>query len=77
MKKALYNLKGSPKAWQHHLAKTMRDAGLERLKSDPNLYRHKTKKLWALDYVDDLMFVGEQRDIDGVMQDLKKVLLIR
>ena len=77
LKKALYGLKGSPKAWQQHLAKTMLDAGFERLKSDPNLYRHKTKKLWALVYVDDLMFVGERRDIDEVMQDLKKVLLIR
>ena len=77
LKKALYGLKGSPKAWQQHLAKTMLDAGFERLKSDPSLYRHKTKKLWALVYVDDLMFVGERRDIDEVMQDLKKVLLIR
>ena len=73
----MYGLKGSPKAWQQHLAKTMLDAGFERLKSDPNLYRHKTKKLWSLVYVDDLMFVGEQCDIDDVMQDLKKVLLIR
>ena len=28
-------------------------------------------------YVEDLMFAGERRDIDKVMQDLKKVLLIR
>ena len=44
----------------------MLDAGFGCLKSDPNLYRHQTKKLWALVYVDSLMFVGEQRDIDEV-----------
>ena len=77
LKRALYGLKDSPKAWQQHLAHVMAEAGFERLKSDPNLYRQRTKALFALVYVDDLMFVGDKRNIHEATGHLKQSVLIR
>ena len=48
-----------------------------RMKSDPNLYVHSTKKLYVLAYVDDLMFFGSRPDIDLCVQDLQKDLLLK
>ena len=46
LRRALYGLRNAPRLWQDHF---------KRMKSDPNLYAHNSKKLYVLCYVDDLM----------------------
>ena len=77
LKRALYGLRNSPKLWQQHFAACMETYGFVRMKSDPNLYVHSTKKLYVLAYVDDLMFFGSKPDIDLCVQDLQKDLLLK
>ena len=77
LKRALYGLRNSPKLWQQHFAACMEKYGFMRMKSDPNLYVHSTKKLYVLAYVDDLMFFGSKPDIDPCVQDLQKDLLLK
>ena len=48
LRKALYGLKHSPKLWQQHFASVMEKNNFRRMKSDPNLYVHESKKLYAL-----------------------------
>ena len=59
LKKAMYGLRQAPKLWQEHFAEVMTSKlGFRRCKSDPNLYRHESGKLYVLAYVDDLLVVG-------------------
>ena len=77
LKRALYGLKNSPRLWQDHFASVMKKLNFDRMKSDPNLYVHKTKRLYVLTYVDDLMFFGNRSDIDIVMTEMRKKLLLK
>ena len=51
--------------------------GFKRMKSDPNLYVHESKRLYVLAYVDDLMFFGQKHDVDSMVQDLQRDLLLK
>ena len=77
LKHALYGIRNSPKLWQQHFAACMEKYGLVRMKSDPNLYVHSTKKPYVLAYVDDLMLFGSRPDIDLCVQDLQKDSLLK
>ena len=77
LKRALYGLKNSPRLWQDHFASVMKKLNFDRMKSDPNLYVHKKKRLYVLTYVDDLMFFGHRSDIDVVMTEMRKELLLK
>ena len=74
-----YGLRNSPKLRQQHFAACMEKYGFVRIKSDsdPNLYVRSTKELYALAYVDDLMFFGSKPDIDLCVQDLQRDLLLK
>ena len=48
LKRALYGLRNSPRLWQDHFASVMKKLNFDRIKSDPNLYVHKTKRLYVL-----------------------------
>ncbi|OLQ10186.1 hypothetical protein AK812_SmicGene6122 [Symbiodinium microadriaticum] len=48
-----------------------------RMKSDPNLYVHESKKLYVLAYVDDLMFFDSCADVSTLIADLQKDLLLK
>ena len=74
---ALYGLRNSPKLWQTHFASVMAKTGFKRMKSDPNLYVHESKRLYVLAYVDDLMFFGQKREVDSMAQDLQSDLLLK
>ncbi|OLP97472.1 Retrovirus-related Pol polyprotein from transposon TNT 1-94 [Symbiodinium microadriaticum] len=77
LRKALYGLKHSPKLWQQHFASVMEKNNFRRMKSDPNLYVHESKKLYVLAYVDDLMFFGSCADVSTLIADLQKDLLLK
>ena len=55
----------------------MKKLNFDRMKSDPNLYVDKTKRLYVLTYVDDLMLFGHRSDIDVVMAEMRKELLLK
>ena len=59
LNKAIYGLRSSPKAWQNHLAETLQQLGMQRLTSEPNVFKTATGNAFILVYVDDLLFLGE------------------
>ena len=77
LRKALYGFNHSPKLWQQHFASVMEKNNFRRMKSDPNLYVHESKKLYVLAYVDDLMFFGSCADVSTSIADLQKDLLLK
>ena len=42
LNKAIYGLRSSPKAWQNHLAETLQQLGMQRLASEPNVFKTAT-----------------------------------
>jgi hypothetical protein len=77
LKKAVYGLKTSPKAWQDFLTKTLKDLDFVRSQTEPNLYFHKTKEVVVLVYVDDLMFVGDLDEVNHTFDLLQKAVKLR
>ena len=75
--RALYGLKNIPRLWHDHFASVMKKNNFRRMKSDPNLYVHNTKKLYVLCYVDDLMVFGSDSDVPKVIEDLSQDLLVK
>ena len=77
LKKAMYGLRSSPKAWQDHLASIMRELGYIRLTSEPNVYKHPEGKAYIMVYVDDLLFVGETEEINNIFNKIQEKMLLR
>ena len=77
LRRALYGLKNAPRLWQDHFASVMKKNNFRRMKSDPNLYVHNTKRLYVLCYVDDLMVFGSDSDVPKVIEDLSQDLLVK
>ena len=50
--------KGSPSAWQNHLAQILQDLNMTRFRSEPNVYMTQSGTADTLVYVDGLLFVG-------------------
>ena len=57
----MYGLRQSPRLWQDHYASVMERLGFRRCRSDSNLYCHKSRSLYVLAYVDDLLIVGDAK----------------
>ena len=77
LKKAMYGLRSSPKAWQDHLAAILQELGYIRLKSEPNVYKHPEGQAYIMVYVDDLLFVGETAEIDNIFKKIQEKMLLR
>ena len=77
LKRALYGLRNAPRLWQDHFASVVEKNNFRRMKSDPNLYVRRQKRLYILCYVDDLMFFGSQPDIQAAISDLSKDLILK
>ena len=77
LKRAMYGLKQSPKAWQLHFASVTSKLGFRRLKSDANLYYHPELKVYLLCYVDDLLLFGKKEPCRHLFTELQKELLLR
>ena len=60
-KEIAYGLQQSPKLWQDHFATVMEHLGLRRCKSDSNLYCHKSRSLYVLADVGNLLIVGDAK----------------
>lgn len=59
LKKAIYGLKQSGRAWNVKVDKKLKEYGMKRLNADPCVYRNKTGKkiLILVIYVDDLFII--------------------
>ena len=77
LNRALYGLRQSPRLWQDHYASVMERLGFRRCKSDSNLYCHKSRSLYVLAYVDDLLIVGDAKLKKEFIEALRKELLVK
>ena len=72
------DLRQAPKLWQEHFAEVMTGRlGFRRCKSDPNLYCHKSGRLYVLAYVDDLLVVGTDEMRKEFMSRLSEEVLLK
>ena len=73
----MYGLRQSHQLWQSHFASAMVKLGFRRCKSDSNLYCHKSRDLYVLAYVDDLLIAGDLQLQQEFLQSLGKELLVK
>ena len=77
LSKAIYGLRSSPKPWQNHLAETLQQLGVQRLTSEPNVFKTATGNAFILVYVDDLLFLGQPTVVNKLFADIQQQLLLR
>ena len=77
LNRAMYGLGQSPRLWQDHYASVMERLGFRRCKSDSNLYCHKSRSLYVLAYVDDLLIVGDAKLNKEFVEALSKELPVK
>ena len=51
--------------------------GLSRLTSEPNVYRNNEQTMFVMVYVDDLLFLGQQQEVDKTFKEVQKRVLLR
>ena len=75
---ALCGLSNAPRLWQDHFASVMKTDNFKRMKRDPNLHVHGSKKLDVLCNVGALLIFGSDSDFSHqLVQDLGKDLLVK
>jgi hypothetical protein len=80
LKKAIYGLKQSPRAWYHKLSITLKTRGFKRSEADHSLFTSQSSDgiIVILIYVDDLIITGnDKRGIDSTKTYLKSVFDIK
>ena len=77
LKKAMYGLRSSPKAWQDYLAEVLQKLGFVRLKSEPNVYTNATRDCYIMVYVDDLLVLGDKTTVDSTFEAIQKQVLLK
>ena len=51
--------------------------GLSRLTSEPNVYRNHEQTMFVMVHVDDLLFLGQQQEVDKTFKEVQKHVLLR
>ncbi|KAG7536926.1 Ribonuclease H-like superfamily [Arabidopsis suecica] len=64
LRKAIYGLKQSPRAWYHKLSRTLKDHGFKKSESDHTLFTLQSPQgiVVVLIYVDDLIISGDNKE---------------
>ncbi|KAG7599419.1 Integrase catalytic core [Arabidopsis suecica] len=64
LRKAIYGLKQSPRAWYHKLSRTLKDHGFKKSESDHTLFTLRSSQgiVVVLIYVDDLIISGDNNE---------------
>ncbi|KAG7641364.1 Ribonuclease H-like superfamily [Arabidopsis suecica] len=64
LRKAIYGLKQSPRAWYHKLSRTLKDHSFKKSESDHTLFTLQSPQgiVIVLIYVDDLIITGDNKD---------------
>ena len=65
--KAMNGVRLGPKEFSEYTEKAMAALNFERLAIDPQVYRHRTRKLFALYHVDDLLLIGKKEDREAAV----------
>ena len=60
-----------------HVKKIQTQMGLTRLTSEPNVYRNNEQTMFVMVYVDDLLFLGQQQEVDKTFKEVQKHVLLR
>lgn len=69
--KSLYGLKQAGRNFNIHLDEWLKQIGFTRSQADCCLYRHESKELWILTYVDDILIMGRKPDTDWFKRTVK------
>ena len=77
LKKAMYGLRSSPKAWQDYLAEALQKLSFVRLKLEPNVYTNATRDCYIMVYVDDLLVLGDKTAVDSTFEAVQKQVLLK
>ena len=77
LKKAMYGLRSSPRAWQDYLAEVLQKLSFVRLKSEPNIYTNATRDCYIMVYVDDLLALGDKTAVDSTFVSVQKQVLLK
>ena len=77
LKKAMYGLRSSPKAWQDYLAEVLQKLSFVRLKSEPNVYTNATRDCYIMVYADDLLVLGDKTTVDPTFEAIQKQVLLK
>jgi len=70
LNKDIYGLRSSPHAWQKHLAETLQQLGMERLASEPNVFKTTAGNAFVPCYV-------EPAVVDELFANIQQHLLLR
>ena len=65
-----------PNNLANHLAETLQQPGMQRLTSEPNVFKTATGNAFILVYVDDLLFLGEPTVVNKLFADIQQQLLL-
>ncbi|GMF40644.1 unnamed protein product [Phytophthora fragariaefolia] len=79
LRQSLYGLRQAPRIWYQVLDKYLRKCGFNRTKMDAGVYVRAAgaNKVFITVYVDDLLIVGADPDIEEVVAELKKKFKIK
>ena len=72
LKKSLYGLKEAGRLWYQMLKGALLDVGFISGTFDPCLFRHKSREMFILVYVDDCIIAGSDDDIEWVVKKIKE-----
>ena len=68
--KSLYGLKQASRAWHQRLRQELEKLGLQGADEDPSLFYTPSKNLYLLVYVDDMLVIGAEEDIERLKEGL-------
>lgn len=71
LNRGLYGLRESPKCWNQRFDNYIQEKGFKRSQHDFCLYFGE-RNLWIVIYVDDIIVMGEYKNVKEVIQDLKR-----
>ena len=77
LKKAMYGLRSSPKAWQDYFATSMAELGFKRLLSEANVYANSTNDVYIMVYVDDIMVIGDPTKVNKIFEKIQEKMLFK
>ena len=75
LNKSLYGLRQAPLSWLDHLKTHLESRGVTAIKIDPCLFINKSKRIFCLVYIDDIIWItSDQQQIEKVLELLKDEL---
>ena len=77
LKKAMYGLRSSPKAWQDYFATSMAELGFRRLLSEANVHVNSTNDVYIMVYVDDIMVIGDPTKVNKIFEKIQEKMLLK